>query len=330
MTRSTRHDRAALAATLARQYHVISRRQVMAHGMTASALRQRLRAGGPWQRMLPGVFLTVTGTPTAQQRNLAALLYAGSGSLITGAAAVRLRGLPAPAGSMIDVLVPAARQRRSTGFVRIHPTARMPEEVFTIGPVRLAPLNRAVADAARGLTSLADVRALVAAVVQQGKCQPDQLAAELRAGPVQGSALFRVAVGDICDGVRSSPEADLKDLIRRAKITEPVFNPSLYAGDEFIGRPDAWWKEAGVAAEADSRAYHLSPQDHERTLERDARMAAHGITVLHFTPRQIRTQPAAVATAIRSALAAADTRPRLNIRTITMPSGADRRPAGTR
>jgi hypothetical protein len=329
MTRSTGHDRAALAVTLTQQYQVISRPQVMAHGMTASALRQRLRAGGPWQRLLPGVFLAVTGTPTARQRTIAALLYAGAGSLITGTAAVRLRGLPAPASSMIDVLIPATRQRRSTGFVRIHPTGRMPEEVFTLGPVRLAPLDRAVADAARGLTSLAEVRALVAAVVQQGKCQPGQLAAELRSGPVQGSALFRVAVGDICDGARSSPEADLKDLIRRAKITEPLFNPGLYAGDEFIGRPDAWWKEAGVAAEVDSRAYHLSPRDHERTLARDARMAAHGITVLHFTPRQIRTQPGAVVAAIRSALAAAGTRPALNIRTITVPPGADRHPAGT-
>lgn len=329
MTRSTRHDRAALAATLTQQYQVISRTQAMAHGMTASALQQRLRAGGPWQRLLPGVFLAVTGTPTAQQRHVAALVYAGSGSLITGTAAVRLRGLPAPAGSMIDVLIPATRQRRSAGFVRIHPTVRMPAEVITLGPLRLAPLDRAVADAARGLTSLADVRALIAAVVQQGRCQPGQLAAELRAGPVQGSALFRVAVGDIWDGARSSPEADLKDLIRRAKIAEPVFNPSLYAGDEFIGRPDAWWKEAGVAAEADSRAYHLSPQDHERTLERDARMAAHGITVLHFTPRQIRTQPGAVVAAIRSALAAADMRPKLNIRTLALPPRPDHRRAGT-
>ncbi len=316
MTRSTRHNQAALAATLARQYQVISRRQAMAHGMTTSALRQRLRVGGPWQRLLPGVFLAVTGTPTPEQRNVAALLYAGSGSLITGSAAVRLRGVPTPASSVIDVLIPAARQRRNAGFVRVHPTVRMPEEMVTVGPVRLAPLARAVADTARGLTRLPDVRALVAAVVQQEKCQPGELAAELRAGPVQGSALFRVAVSDVCDGVWSSPEADLKDLIRRSKIPEPLFNPTLYAGEEFIGKPDAWWKEAGVVAEVDSRAYHLSPADHERTLKRDVRMAAHGITVLHFTPRQIRTEPAAVTAAIRSALAAASSRPRLPIRTI--------------
>ena len=93
-------------------------------------------------------------------------------------------------------------------------------------------------------------------------------------------------------------------------------------GEEFIGSPDAWWPKAGIAGEVDSRAYHLSPRDHERTLARDARMAAHGITVLHFTPRQIRTQPGTVVAAIRSALAAAASRPRLPIRTITTSSGA--------
>jgi hypothetical protein len=116
-------------------------------------------------------------------------------------------------------------------------------------------------------------------------------------------------------------------LLRRAKIAEPVFNPRLYADEEFIASPDAWWPEAEVAGEVDSRAYHLSPQDHERTLARDARMAAHGITVLHFTPRQIRTQPGTVVSAIRSALAAASSRPRLPIRTITTSAEALKRPA---
>ena len=330
MTRSTKHDQAALAATLARQYQVISRGQAMVLGMTASALQHRLRPGGPWQRLLPGVFLAVTGTPTIDQRSVAALVYAGPGGLITGTAAVGLWGVLAPRSTVIDVLIPAARQRRSTGFARIHLTERMPDRVFTAGPIRLVPLSRAVADAARGMTTLADVRAVVAAAVQQRKCTPELLVAELESGPVQGSALFRAAVSDVCDGIRSSPEADLKHLLRRAKIAEPVFNPRLYAGDEFIASPDAWWPEAGVAGEVDSRAYHLSPQDHERTLARDARMAAHGITILHFTPRQIRTQPGTVVAAIKSALAAASSRPRLPIRTISASTGAPARPARTR
>jgi hypothetical protein len=32
---------------------------------------------GKWQKLLPGVYLTVTGKPTAEQRLVAARLYAG-------------------------------------------------------------------------------------------------------------------------------------------------------------------------------------------------------------------------------------------------------------
>jgi hypothetical protein len=83
------------------------------------------------------------------------------------------------------------------------------------------------------LSSLADVRTIVAAVVQQGKCAPAMLAAELEDGPVQGSALLRIAVADVYAGTRSNPEADLHDLVRRAKLPMPEFNPRLYAGEEF-------------------------------------------------------------------------------------------------
>ena len=165
--------------------------------------------------------------------------------------------------------------------------------------------------------------------VQQGKCTPELLVAELEGGPIQGSALFRTAISDVCDGIRSSPEADLKHLLRRAKIPEPVFNPRLYAGDEFIASPDAWWPEAGIAGRDGLTRLPSLPEDHERTLARDARMAAHGITVLHFTPRQIRTEPGTVIAAIRSALAAANSRPRLPIRTITTSTGTPMRQART-
>lgn len=67
--------------------------------------------------------------------------------------------------------------------------------------------------------------------------------------------------------------------------------------------PDCWWPGYGVAAEVDSRARHFSPADWEKTLARHARMSAHGIVVLHFTPVQIRTQPGFVVAALRKAIA---------------------------
>lgn len=48
-------------------------------------------------------------------------------------------------------------------------------------------------------------------------------------------------------------------------------------------------------------------------MRRHARMSGHGIIVLHFTPRRIRTESAAVITAIADALKAGSARPPLPI-----------------
>jgi hypothetical protein len=132
-----------------------------------------------------------------------------------------------------------------------------------------------------------------------------ELAEELRRGPAAGSALFRQALGELGNGIRSTAEADLRDLVSRSGLPAPMFNARLHAGKVLLAAADAWWPEEGVAAEVDSREWHLSPADWERALRRHVRLTAHGILVLHFTPKQIRAEPAAVAAAIRAALDAA-------------------------
>ena len=291
------------AADLAgRQFGVITRRQALACGLNRDTLHRRTRAGGPWQRLLPGVYLMVSGTPTHDQRDLAALLYAGPGSMLTGAAALRRHGVRAPRSGTIDVLVPGRRRRHSTGFVTIHLTMRMPPQICYLGSVEYVPVARAVADAARGLRDLPEIRAIVASAVQSRQCTVGQLGQELCRGPVRGSALLRQALAEVADGVRSASEADLRVLIRGGRLPMPMFNARLYCGNELLAVPDAWWPDVALAAEADSREWHLTPEDWERTMRRHARMTALGLLVLHFTPRQIRYEPDQVLSTIRVAL----------------------------
>jgi hypothetical protein len=307
-------DQAALAATLHAQHNVTARRQAVVCGMTRDALAHRLRPGGPWQRLLPSTHLAVTGSPAPDQMEMAALLYAGPGSVITGRAALRRQGIGNSDPSILDVLVSAKRQCRSIAFVAIHQTTRMPEQVIVEGRRRYAMKPRAVADAARGMTDLRDVRALVAGVVQDGRCPLGVLLDELGRGPIRGSALLRLVLAEVAEGVRSVTEADFLDLIKRSRLPVPLLNARIYSADgTFIACPDAWWPQAGVAAEVDSREWHLKPADWERTMSRHARMSGHGIIVLHFTPRQIRAHPARVTTAIADALKAGSARPPLPI-----------------
>jgi hypothetical protein len=316
VTRLARTGQAQLGRLLREQECVISRPEALGCGMTASQLRHRLRPGGPWQRLLPGVYLTVTGTPTQAQTEVAALRYAGPGSVITGVAALRRHGVRVPATQVLTVLIPAGRVRQSRGSVRIWPTTRMPEFVFSDGAVRFAEAARAVADAARELGSFREVRAVAADAVQRRRCRIDELAGELRRAPVRQSAWLRRTLAEVADGVRSAAEGDLRDLIRAHGLPRPLFNARLYVGPELVGVPDAWWPGMGVAVEVDSREWHLSPEDWERTLRRSTRMNALGINVMHVTPRRIRTEGGLVAAEIRSALEAGRGRPRLAVRTL--------------
>jgi hypothetical protein len=164
----------------------------------------------------------------------------------------------------------------------------MPSRTCSAGPVRLALAPRAVADTARLLTDYRDVRAVVAESVQLGRCSLRELAEELSGSPVRGSAMFRLALTEVADGIRSTAEGDLRSLIKAARLPMPLFSPSLYDGGVFLGKPDAWWPRAGVAVEVDSRAWHLSPEGWDRTRRRHDLMVAAGIMVLRFSPRELR------------------------------------------
>jgi hypothetical protein len=222
--RGPRDPRRRVAAA---QFGVISRAQAIECGLTPRALQSRIRDGGPWTRMLPGVYRTATGAPSFDQLLIAALLHAGEDSLITGLAALRHYRIRAAAPTAVDVLVPAHRQRASRQYVIMHRVQTMPRPGAARGPIRFTAPARAAADAARGLTRLPDVRAVVAAVVQQRRCTVPDLTAELNAGPRQQSGLLRIALGEVADGVRSPAEADLRSLIRRTGLPAPLYNARL-------------------------------------------------------------------------------------------------------
>jgi len=299
---------------LRQQRDLITRPQALAAGLTDQILRRRVSINGRWQIVLPGIYLSHSGGLTAAQRETAAALYAGEDCVLTGLVALLAQGMRAPRSALVDVLIPAAKRRQSVGFVRIVRTTNVPERPRLFGGIRYANAARAVADAVRGQTDMDFVRSVVAGAVQQRKCTVPQLAAELRTGPKQGSAGLRAALAEVAEGIRSVAEGDLRKLIKKAGLPEPMYNPRLFVGEDFLASPDVWWPDAGAAGEVDSREWHFSPVDWERTLARHDRMSAHGILVLHFSPRRIRSDPGGVVAEIRNALENGRRRAPLDIR----------------
>jgi hypothetical protein len=295
-------DQRAVARLLAKQYGVLSRAQAAELGFTPSSLRHSLRPGGRWQRMLPAVYATFTGTPTQKQLEIAAVLYAGPRSVVTGPAALGRHQIRALETSFVDVLVPHSRKCASSGFVLIHRTRRMPEWILDDGVVTFALPARAVTDTVQRVHRLSDARAVVAGAVQQGRCTVQELYQELAQGPRRGTTLLRSVLAEVADGIRSAAEGDLRDLILKSGLPVPLFNPRLYVNHKFLACPDAWWPQASLAAEVDSRQWHTQPDHWEYTMRRHDQLISSGIAVLHFSPRQLRTEFAEVVRTIAGAL----------------------------
>jgi hypothetical protein len=301
-TGAARLDGKAAARLLERQHGVLSRRQAIAMGISSGAIRFRLRPGGAWQQILPGAYLTFTGAPSAEQREMAAVLYAGPASVVTGPAALRRLWIRGPETDRVDVLVEPACNRRSRDFVAVHRSRRMPDTVLLKGALPLVTPARAVLDTVSWLSELGEARAVVAGAVQARRCTVADLQEELRHGPRRDTGLLRKVLAEVAAGIRSAPEGDLRDLVIRFRLPAPMFNPSLYLDGKFLASPDAWWPSAGVAVEVDSVEWHSWLDDFHDTLRRHDRITAAGILVLHVTPKQLRTEPARVARDIAAAL----------------------------
>ena len=82
MPKRSDYDAERLRGVLQAQRQVVTRTQALLCGMPHSTVDRYGAPGGRWQRLLPGVYLALTGSATQEQRDMAALLYAGRRSLL--------------------------------------------------------------------------------------------------------------------------------------------------------------------------------------------------------------------------------------------------------
>ncbi|WP_394434083.1 hypothetical protein [Streptomyces sp. SGAir0957] len=324
------------------QRRVMSAAQLKAHGVTHAAAQGQCRPGGPWQRVLPGVFLLHPGPATGEERLHAVLLYAGrtqeqprrtggvpaqprtgdphaapavayTEAMVTGLAALALHGFvsapPLLSLDHVDVLVPRTRRLRSTDFARLVRTTALPTPVQLSG-VPVAPVPRALADAIGQLSDASAVRLLMTEAVRGGHCEPASVVREL----TQARLLTRPHVVDAVDSLLAEGRAIAEDRLYRMVVEyglpDPLWNVDLrLPGGPHLGGVDAYWPEHAVAVELDTRAPR---QDEDALWSEYARKREYlerlGITVVHLTPRKLREALEQQAAVVRTALMAADDR----------------------
>lgn len=284
----------AFRALVAAQDGLVTTAQLLAHGLSADAVQGRV-SRGLWQRILPGVVLTVSGSPTRRQRVVAAFLWAGPAASIDGVDAcdwygVRPRNFQP---ERVHVVVPHHSSARTQSFV----TVRRAKAEIRVGGRTLVPYvdpPTAFIVAARGARSERDAIATLSRGLQVGIVSVADLG---RARAELGDKWCRrvdgalVAVGV---GLRSPAEFDARDVIVSSDVLpEPLWNQWLDLGD---GGPlvcaDALWKDAGMLHETNGRSYHAWGVAFDDMQVRHDRLTAAGLIAMHNSPTRLRTAPA--------------------------------------
>ncbi len=275
-----------------------------AAGLSNHALAARCRPSGPWQRILPGVVLLSHAPPSRRQRVRAALLYTGQHAVLTGTDAMCAHGLAPPGSDEVLVLIPSARRQTSRAYLTVERTTRLPPAIRR-GGLPVAPLARAVVDAARREHDHDRLAALVLEPVRAGACTVTELRVELNAGNQRGTAAVRALLAGREHEVVPVTQGLAKRVLRLAPLPPPRWQVELHARDgTVLGVADAWWPDAGLA-------WSLGAQ--QRPLPRGepsaAELAGLGITVLHTDPARLRTDPDAVIAELAAAFTYAAANP---------------------
>jgi predicted transcriptional regulator of viral defense system len=295
---------AVIARLAQRQHGVVALGQLLALGVSASAVRNRA-ADGRLHRIHRGVYAVRHPGLTVRGRWMAATLAYGPTALLSHRSAAKLWGIHDGAGAQTDITLPTRSVRARSGI-----------EVHT--SLTLTDADKASHDGipstslARTLVDLGDVasRRTVERAINQAeilrlfdlRAVEDALA---RAGRRRGAGLLRSVLAEYTGPRLTSEELEERFLLlcRAASLPEPEVNAWIALQDGVAYKADFLWREQRLVAETDGYRFHSSRRAFEHDRLRDQRLTLAGFTVVRLTWRQLSQEPERVLTTLENLVA---------------------------
>ena len=221
-------------------------------------------------------------------------------AVFAGRTAAYLHGLEPDGPSPIEVIVPPSARVSARAGLTVWRAELDPEDIQLKGGLRATAVDRTLLDV--GLPSSL-LRSLVMADIALRKGLVGRSDLHEWAARHQGlkgvSTLRRVA--ELADSGAASPlETELRLIIVQGGLPRPLTQATLRSRDgRFLGRPDLYFPDHGVAVEFDGQAhrYALHADNQRQNL-----LIGAGIALFRFTGLDVRGNPQAIVGQLREAL----------------------------
>ncbi|HEY8764347.1 MAG TPA: type IV toxin-antitoxin system AbiEi family antitoxin domain-containing protein [Solirubrobacteraceae bacterium] len=286
---------AAIAELAAAQHAVFSLAQLVALGMTASAVRKRA-AVGRLHRVHRGVYsLVPPALLTRNGRFMAAVLACGPGAVLSHRSAANLLGLRASDRATIDVTVPIPGGHRRNGIDIHQGLTLLPQDTTRVAGIPCTTVAPTFLDIATVLKRRGLERAFDQAEVE-GLLNLNAIASQVERHPTRrGVTTLRAVLHEHLAGSTftwSELEERFLALIRSARLPAPEVNAWLDLGDgEPAIRVDFLWRDRRAAVETDGHRTHRTWRATERARRNDQRLTLAGWGHLRLTWFQLTREP---------------------------------------
>jgi very-short-patch-repair endonuclease len=275
------------ASFAARQYGVVTRAQLLAAGMSTSAIHRRVSRGS----LIPvhlGVYAVGHTALRPEGSWLAAVFAGGTGAALSHRSAAAAWDLLSTSRTRVEITVRESSGRKQRG-IQTH-ECRLPDDHTTTH--RGIPITTPM----RTLLDLAEVvppkqleRAMERTITLR-LFDATALSHVLDASfGRRGLKPVRAALATLDDDppvLRSDFEQLARELIETADVPKPRFNARV--GPYEV---DLLWPDHRLIIELDSYAHHRSRESFEQDRRRDAELEAAGYRVLRFTWDQVTSDP---------------------------------------
>jgi len=276
-----------------RQFWAIARRQLLAIGHSSRQVESWLGTG-LLHRQYPGVYAYGRPELSEQGEMAAALLFAGTGSALTGLSGLWWLGYLHRRPGLIHIDAPGRKGSRQD--LRIHHPAEIHR--FLHRGLPLAALPRALLVASTDL-SHNSLRLVLARAEYDKKLSLPSLQTALSQAPRGARAL------------QAAMDARLPQLARCANPFErrfvllcESFRLEIPEPNKRIGRyrPDMLWRKHRLIVELDGEDAHSTPAQLQADAARQTHLESRGFTVLRFTWWELELEAEKVAAKVRSYL----------------------------